>query len=145
MNIKEKLNILQTKLHVPKGQFNKFGNYKYRSLEDITLAIKAPLEELKCILLMQSVIEEIGGKNYVKATVTLADCESDESISVTAYAREATESKGMSPAQMTGSSDSYAKKYALGGLLNLDESQDDDATNTHGKTISNTKPRKDII
>jgi hypothetical protein len=51
MNIKEKLNIMQTKLHVPKGQFNKFGNYKYRSLEDITLAIKAPLEELKCILI----------------------------------------------------------------------------------------------
>ena len=144
MNIKEKVNIMQTKLHVPKGQFNKFGNYKYRSLEDITLAIKAPLEELKCILLMKTEIEEIGGKNYVKATVTIADCESDESISVTAYAREATESKGMSPAQMTGSSDSYAKKYALGGLLNLDESQDDDATNTHGKTISNTK-QKDII
>ncbi len=139
MNIKEKLNILQTKLHVPKGQFNKFGNYKYRSLEDITLAIKAPLEEMKCILLMKTEIEEIGGKNYVKATVTLGDCESDESITVCAYAREATESKGMSPAQMTGSSDSYAKKYALGGLLNLDESQDDDATNTHGKT------RKDII
>ena len=94
---------------------------------------------------MKTEIEEIGGKNYVKATVTLADCESEESISVTAYAREATESKGMSPAQMTGSSDSYSKKYALGGLLNLDESQDDDATNTHGKTISNTKPRKDII
>jgi hypothetical protein len=144
MNIKEKVNIMQTKLHVPKGQFNKFGNYKYRSLEDITLAIKATLEELKCILLMKTEIEEIGGKNYVKATVTIADCESDESISVTAYAREATESKGMSPAQMTGSSDSYAKKYALGGLLNLDESQDDDATNTHGKTISNNK-QKDII
>ena len=145
MNIKEKLNVLQTDLHVPKNQHNKFGNYKYRSLEDITLAIKQPLKELQCILLMKSEIEEIGGKNYVKATVTLADCESDESITVTAYAREATESKGMSPAQMTGSSDSYSKKYALGGLLNLDESQDDDATNTHGKTISNNKVRKDII
>lgn len=144
MNIKEKLNIMQTKLHVPKGQYNKFGNYKYRSLEDITLAIKAPLEELKCILLMKSEIVEIGGKNYVQATVSLADCESDESISVSAFAREATESKGMSPAQMTGSSDSYSKKYALGGLLNLDESQDDDATNTHGKSISNNN-KGDLI
>ncbi len=139
MNIKEKLNILQTTLHVSKNQYNKFGNYKYRSLEDITLALKQPLKELQCILLMKSDIIEIGGKNYVQATVTLADCESGESISVSASAREATESKGMSPAQMTGSSDSYSKKYALGGLLNLDESQDDDATNTHGKT------RKDII
>lgn len=144
MNIKEKLNIMQTKLRVPKGQYNKFGNYKYRSLEDITLAIKAPLEELKCILLMKSEIVEVGGKNYVQATVSLADCESDESISVSAFAREATESKGMSPAQMTGSSDSYSKKYALGGLLNLDESQDDDATNTHGKSISNNN-KGDLI
>ena len=144
MNIKEKLNVLQTTLHVAKNQYNKFGNYKYRSLEDITLALKQPLKELQCILLMKSEILEIGGKNYVQATVTLADCESDESISVSASAREATESKGMSPAQMTGSSDSYSKKYALGGLLNLDESQDDDATNTHGKTVSQTK-QKDII
>lgn len=146
MNIKEKLNVLQTTLHVSKNQYNKFGNYKYRSLEDITLALKQPLKELQCVLLMQSEILEVGGSNYVKSTVTLADCESDESISVSASAREATESKGMSPAQMTGSSDSYAKKYALGGLLNLDDSKDDDATNTHGKTISKpTTKNKDIF
>lgn len=146
MNIKEKLNVLQTTLHVSKNQYNKFGNYKYRSLEDITLALKQPLKELQCILLMQSEILEVGGSNYVKSTVTLADCESDESISVSASAREATESKGMSPAQMTGSSDSYSKKYALGGLLNLDDSKDDDATNTHGKTISKpTTKNKDIF
>jgi len=146
MNIKEKLNVLQTTLHVSKNQYNKFGNYKYRSLEDITLALKQPLKELQCVLLMQSEILEVGGSNYVKSTVTIADCESDESISVSASAREATESKGMSPAQMTGSSDSYAKKYALGGLLNLDDSKDDDATNTHGKTISKpTTKNKDIF
>jgi len=146
MNIKEKLNVLQTTLHVSKNQYNKFGNYKYRSLEDITLALKQPLKELQCVLLMQSQILEVGGSNYVQATVTLADCESDENISVSASAREATESKGMSPAQMTGSSDSYAKKYALGGLLNLDDSKDDDATNTHGKTISKpTTKNKDIF
>jgi|11_taG_2_1085331.scaffolds.fasta_scaffold14873_5 hypothetical protein len=146
MNIKEKLNVLQTTLHVSKNQYNKFGNYKYRSLEDITLALKQPLKELQCVLLMQSEILEVGGSNYVQATVTIADCESDESISVSASAREATESKGMSPAQMTGSSDSYAKKYALGGLLNLDDSKDDDATNTHGKTISKpTTKNKDIF
>lgn len=146
MNIKEKLNVLQTTLHVSKNQYNKFGNYKYRSLEDITLALKQPLKELQCVLLMQSEILEVGGSNYVKSTVTLADCESDESISVSASAREATESKGMSPAQMTGSSDSYSKKYALGGLLNLDDSKDDDATNTHGKTISKpTTKNKDIF
>ena len=106
MNIKEKLNVLQTTLHVSKNQYNKFGNYKYRSLEDITLALKQPLKELQCILLMQSEILEVGGSNYVKSTVTLADCESDESISVSASAREATESKGMSPAQMTNTNQS---------------------------------------
>tara|TARA_R100001163_G_scaffold33968_1_gene26277 strand:- start:20522 stop:20956 length:435 start_codon:yes stop_codon:yes gene_type:complete len=144
MNIKEKLNILQTTLHAPKNQYNKFGNYKYRSLEDITEALKQPLKKLNCVFLMQDEVVAVCEKTYVRATITLADCESDESISVSAFAREAMDSKGMSPSQMTGSSSSYARKYACGGLLNLDESQDDDATNTHGKTISKTN-KGDLI
>ena len=76
-----------------------------------------------------------GGRVYVKATASLADVSSDEAISTTAFAREPEEQKGMNPAQITGSASSYARKYALNGLLCIDDVKDADATNTHGKTI----------
>jgi len=145
MNIKEKLKEIQCNLVAPKGQHNKFGNYNYRSLEDINNAVKKYLDKLQCTFILADEMVEVGGKNYVKAIATLADCESDTSISVTAFAREPESQAGMSPSQQTGSASSYARKYAASGLLNIDDTKDADATNTHGKKPLTKTKTKDII
>jgi hypothetical protein len=89
-------------------------------------------------------IVEVGGRIYVKATATLHHCESGESISVSAYARESETKKGMDDAQITGSASSYARKYALNGLFMIDDTKDPDATNTHGKEAPAPRPESDI-
>lgn len=126
----KELNQIQTKLKAPKNQFNKFGGYKYRSLEDITEAVKPHLAELGCALLINDVIEVIGDRHYVKATATLINPEG-QSIEVSAYAREPMVKKGMDEAQITGATSSYARKYALNGLFAIDDTKDADATNNH--------------
>lgn len=118
---------VQQKLKAPKGQRNNFGNYNYRSCEDIVEAVKPLLENL--ILTINDEIVVIGDRYYVKATASLTDGESE--ISNTAYAREALSKKGMDEAQITGSASSYARKYALNGLLCIDDTKDPDATNNH--------------
>lgn len=131
MNIYEKLNKIQTELKAPKNQFNKFGNYNYRSLEDITEGVKSLLKETGTVLLLNDEVVYIEGRFYVKATATLTDAEG--SISNTAYAREEENKKGMDASQLTGSTSSYARKYALNGLFAIDDTKDSDATNTHVK------------
>lgn len=127
MNIYEKLSALQARISVPKSRFNSFGNYHYRSLEDIFEAIKKPLEELKLALLMADDIAVSEGRFYIKATATLINTEKpSEAISVSAFAREVDIKKGMDPSQITGAASSYARKYALSGLLLLDDNQDAD-------------------
>ena len=127
MGIYEKLLEIQTELNVPKGQYNDFGNFYYRSCEDIQNAVKPLLKELKCILRTGDEIVMIGNRYYVKATATLIDCESGEKIENTAYAREDESKAKMDGAQLTGSSSSYARKYALNGLFCLDDVKDADA------------------
>lgn len=142
-----KLQQIQETLKAPKNQFNKFGGYNYRNCEDILEAVKPLLAEHGLVLtLSDEVVEKghaaLGGhsegdsetKNYVRATATVTDGE--DSISVSAYARESYEKKGMDAAQITGSASSYARKYALNGLFLIDDTKDADATNDHGKSES---------
>lgn len=132
-NIRQKLQGIQSSLKAPKGQTNKFGGYKYRSCEDILTAVKPLLAEWGCSIVIQDDIVEVGGRVYVKATVSLADSDTELAVSATAFAREAEVKKGMDDAQITGSASSYARKYALNGLFAIDDTKDADATNDHGK------------
>jgi len=132
-NIRQKLQGIQSSLKAPKGQTNKFGGYKYRSCEDILTAVKPLLAEWGCSIVIQDDIVEVGGRVYVKATVSLADNDTELAVSATAFAREAEVKKGMDDAQITGSASSYARKYALNGLFAIDDTKDADATNDHGK------------
>ena len=131
---------IQTQLKAPKGQFNSFGKYKYRSLEDITESVKPLLAETGCTLTINDQIELIGDRFYVKATATIANSEGNQ-ISVSAYAREPFEKKGMDSAQVTGATSSYARKYALNGLFAIDDTKDADATND-GTDQKPAKPAK---
>ena len=133
MSIQEKLLIIQQGLVVPKDQRNDFGKYNYRSCEDILKAVKPLLMETRTILRMTDEIAERGGRIYVQALVSLIDTESTGSIEAIAYAREEDTKKGMDSSQITGAASSYARKYALCGLLAIDDNRDSDATNDHGK------------
>lgn len=118
------LQLIQSELKAPKGQFNSFGGYKYRSCEDILEALKPVLAKYQAAVLLSDTVELVGNRVYVKATATLKT--EKEEISVTAYAREAEEKKGMDAAQITGSASSYARKYALNGLFGIDDTKDAD-------------------
>ena len=127
--------LIQAELKVPKGQTNSFGGYKYRSCEDIIEAAKPICAKHKCLITLSDTIVSVGEHNYVEAEAVLRDAEEGNSlaISVKASAREANTKKGMDDAQITGSASSYARKYALNGLLAIDDTKDADATNDHGK------------
>ena len=131
MNIYEKLQRIQAELKAPKGQFNSFGGYKYRSCEDITEAVKPYLKEVNAVLLLNDELVLIGNRYYIKATATLAHAQGE--ISVHAYAREEENKKGMDGAQVTGSASSYARKYALNGLFALDDTKDPDGAQGQGE------------
>ena len=135
MNVYEKLMAVQTKLRAPKGQYNSFGKYSYRSCEDILEALKPLLAEVGAIVNVSDEVKLIGNRFYVEATAMFLDCETGDSIVAKAYAREDESKKGMDLAQVTGSVSSYARKYALNGLFAIDDNKDSDATNTHGKDI----------
>lgn len=130
-NNMKKLIEIQQQLKAPKNQMNKFGNYRYRSAEDILEALKPLLKD--CILTLSDEMVEIGGRVYVKATATIAD--GTNVIKVTAFAREEETKKGMDGSQITGAASSYARKYALNGLFLIDDTKDSDATNDHGKVV----------
>jgi len=132
LNIYQRLSNIQNELVVTKNQRNTFGNYNFRSAEDILEAVKPICKKHETVLILSDNIILVGERNYVEATATLHDL-SCGAISVTASAREALIQKGMQDAQITGSSSSYARKYALGGLFNLDDNKDPDATNKHDK------------
>jgi hypothetical protein len=138
-NIYEKLNYIQVNLKAPKGQYSEFGDYWYRSLENITDALKPFLKATGTILLMSDEIVLVNERYYVKATATIMD--SENSLSVTALARETFTKKKMDDSQITGAASSYARKYALNGLFAIDDTKDADATNKHEetKTIKTTK------
>jgi hypothetical protein len=129
MNI---LQEIQSELKAPKSQKNNFGNYPYRSAEDILTAVKPLLQKHESALVLSDALVALEGRIFVKSTATL---HTTGSIPYTAdgFAEHAEEKKGMDKAQITGSASSYARKYALNGLLCIDDTKDPDATNTHGK------------
>ena len=129
MKIYAKLAAIQAALKAPKTQFNKFGGYKYRKAEDILEAVKPLLKEYGCTLTCTDELQLIGDRYYIKATATITSSEDGVSVSTTAYAREEEEKKGMDGSQVTGASSSYARKYALNGLLCIDDTADSDTTN----------------
>ena len=130
MNTAEKLEGIQTELEAPKGQTNKFGGYKYRSCEDILGAVKPLLKKYKGFIYLTDDLKQVGDRYYIVATATFVDAEApDKTYSVTAFAREEEAKKGMDVSQVTGSASSYARKYALHGLLAIDDTKDADANN----------------
>ena len=148
--IHEKLVEIQQKLKAPKGQFNAFGKYKYRSAEDILEAVKPLLFEYKILLTLSDEIINLGNRYYIKSTARLSESPV-EFIEVTAYAREEESKKGMDGSQITGASSSYARKYALNGLFAIDDNKDSDSTNKHDSKddviinkIKNAKTEKEL-
>ena len=133
MTIYEKLSTIQVKLNAPKKQYNSYGRYNYRSCEDILEGLKPHLEETKTAVTVNDEVVLIGERYYIKATATLHDCESDKSVSNTAYAREELTKKGMDASQITGSTSSYARKYALNGLFCIDDVKDADTRDNRQK------------
>lgn len=142
MNLYEKLSNIQNKLKCNKNQFNKFGGYKYRSCEDILEAVKPICKKYGAVLILSDTLVNIGERYYIQATATLFDIEeriimqdegknitkidTDNFIKNTAYAREEESKKGMDGSQITGTASSYARKYALNGLFNIDDTKDAD-------------------
>lgn len=127
MNIYEKLLNIQNELKAPKNQFNKFGNYKYRNAEDILEAVKPICLKYKALLRLFDRIVQVGDRYYVEAVALLTDIEKPtDFIENCSSAREEENKKGMDSSQVTGATSSYARKYALNGLLCIDDTKDTD-------------------
>ncbi len=124
---------IQEELKAPKNQRNNFGNYNYRSAEDIIEAVKPIAHKYEMYLNISDEVVEIGGRIYVKATASIRIENGTIVAFAIGWAREEETKKGMDGAQITGAASSYARKYALNGLLAIDDTKDADATNTHGK------------
>ena len=144
-NVYMKLVEVQSKLKAPKSQFNKFGNYAYRNCEDILEALKPLLNEVKAIINISDDVVLVGERYYIKATVKFICAESGEVIEASAMAREEENKKGMDSSQLTGSTSSYARKYALNGLFAIDDTKDSDTTNTHNKDTSKALNNNEVI
>jgi uncharacterized protein YoxC len=139
MTILEKLQKIQVELKVTKNQTNAFGKYKYRSAEDILEAVKPFEDKYKVVFKISDSLSELAGHVYVDSEAKIIDTEStdrESSISSMAQAIIDFQAKGMQMPQRTGAASSYAKKYALGNLLLIDDNKDADATNTHGKVVN---------
>lgn len=145
MSIYSKLLSIQTELKAPKGQFNSFGHYKYRNCEDILEALKPICKKYDAVLWLTDELVFIGERYYIKATATLRDTSEDGEVKSTAYAREEETKKGMDGSQVTGASSSYARKYALNALFDIDDTKDSDTTNTgEEKPLPPVKDKVDL-
>ncbi|WP_298633425.1 ERF family protein [uncultured Veillonella sp.] len=137
MEFIEKIVAIQSELKAPKGQYNSFGKYNYRSCEDILEGVKPLLAKHGLVLTIRDGIELIGDRYYVKATATITD--GKEQLSTDAYARESLDKKGMDASQVTGATSSYARKYALNGLLAIDDTKDADTMDNSKKPAQQTQ------
>jgi hypothetical protein len=160
MNIYEKLLLIQQELKAPKGQYNSFGKYKYRSCEDILEAVKPICAKYNALLTVSDELVYMGDRYYIKATATLTNTEDTgvkiykheydeitnqpilETVKNTAYAREEETKKGMDGSQITGTASSYARKYALNGLFCIDDTKDAD-TDEFKKQEDKPEPKID--
>src|SRR5690625_3393602 len=163
MNLYEKLAKVQQELKAPKSNFNRFGNFYYRSLEDIFEGVKPLLDKYDLTLTVHDepvkfgditrVIKEDNKGKFtetkeridIKSTATLIDLESDKQYSVSAYAREAEQKRGMDDAQVSGATSSYARKYALNGLFLIDDTKDADTDEYQTQTRNNASNLNDKI
>lgn len=145
--IYEKLAAIQAELHSPKSEYNQFGKYSYRTAEAILEAVKPFLKAQGCVLNCTDDLLLVGDRYYIKATAIITAVEDGSQVSTTAWAREEIDKKGMDQSQVTGASSSYARKYALNGLLAIDNTPDSDATNEGDGTTaaaSTKKPAKKV-
>lgn len=141
MTVYKKLIEVQQELKAPKNQRNTFGNYNYRSCEDILEALKPVLAAQDAtVFISDKVVVKENLWAYIESTATFVDIETGESISTTAFAREAETKKGMDASQITGSASSYARKYALNGLFLIDDTRDAD-TDEHHRQTAGTKQK----
>jgi hypothetical protein len=131
---------IQSELKAPENQFNAFGKYKYRSVEDILEAVKPLLLKYECTLIIEDEVKEVGGIVFIEATASIQ--KDMEGRAVTAQAGIDINRKGMDVAQSFGSSSSYARKYALNGLFLIDDTKDPDSTNDHAPKVATVvKPK----
>ena len=137
MTINEKLATIQTKFKSKKSRFNSFGKYYFRSAEDILEATKPFIKELGVTIVIN---EELVDSSVIRSTATITD--GKETINATAVVGVDLDQKGMQMPQRFGAASSYAKKYSLGNLFLIDDTQDSDATNTHGKKMTNVEIQK---
>lgn len=140
--IYKKLMAVQSELKAPKGQYNKFGGYNYRSCEDILEAVKPLLSSHGLVLTIADEIKTVGDRFYVQAEARLIDADNGDEIKTSAYAREALARKGMDDSQVTGSASSYARKYALNGLFCIDDNKDADAEQAEKNASSSSQTQK---
>ena len=139
MNIYEKLSVIQSSLRAPKNQYNSFGEYKYRSLEDISEAVKPLLSQLKVTLTISDEPVIVGDRIYIKSVAILTNTEDPtQAVINTAYAREALTKKKLDDSQITGATSSYARKYCLNGLFCIDDNKDADSMAPETQTVKVT-------
>lgn len=136
-NIYQKLLNIQTELKAPKNQYNSFGKYNYRNSEDILEALKPLLNKNKTTVIISDKPIAVGNRVYIQATVKFIDVETGEAVETTAMAREEETKKGMDSSQITGSSSSYARKYALNGMFCIDDTKDSDTVIEDNTEASN--------
>ena len=134
----KRVGLAQAELKAPKNQYNSFGKYNYRSCEDILEAAKPICRKHSLVLLLTDKPVCIGERYYIEATARLYDTESDLFLEATASAREADTKKGMDDSQVTGTASSYARKYALNGLFNIDDTKDADTDAYKKQTTTNS-------
>lgn len=141
-SIYEKLSYIQSKLNVPKTHYSQFGEYYYRSGEDIQNAVKPIAREVGAVCTCSDEIVYVEGRWYVKATARLIDCESGNLVEASAYAGEEAEKKKLDKSQVTGVASSYARKYALSGLFQLDDVKDSDGVDDEGNNSEKKRSPK---
>lgn len=141
-NVYTKLLAVQEDLKAPKNKFNLFGKYYYRNLESIFEGLKPCLKKYNASIYVSDEIVLIEGRFYIKATATFVDLDTKETVSGYGYAREADSKSGMDASQITGASSSYARKYALNGLLLIDDTADADS-NEQAEEIKNKTEKKE--
>lgn len=135
------LQAVQRELKAPKGQYNSFGKYKYRSCEDIVEAVKPLLNEQGLILTMSDEVVGVADRVYIKATCKVIDVANGDVIETSALARESLTKKGMDDSQITGTASSYARKYALNGLFAIDDTKDADTDQYKQQTNGSNSPQ----
>lgn len=125
--IYDKLQKIQLELKAPKNKRNNFGGYQYRDLSGILESLKPLLQKYKCAIFLSDNVVTKEDRTYIESTATIIDCEDSTQCYCKGYAREDESKKGMDLSQLTGACSSYARKYALNGLLAIDDSQDIDS------------------